>query len=249
MCRILCNKIVKTIVLVLPCLPFEQVHQLQLVLIAHKAAHPDFPDVLLMTSHPASYTWGRGNQAEERLVALPHPTFDIERGGHLTFHHPEQVILYPLMRLASPNVHQHLKRVLEWGQNALFSLGIATSADGQGSGLWSNPTHKVASIGIAVRRWITYHGLAINVAVEASMWESLPVDLHPCGLAHAVPTNVQSLNEKIHRQQVESALVQVLEKDDSLAPVKVCKTSSYLTLSQICALVESNKIEWIHTEG
>jgi lipoate-protein ligase B len=242
MCRILCNKVVKTLVLVLPCLPFEQVHQLQLVLITHKATHPDFPDVLLLTSHPACYTWGRASQAEERLVALDHPTFYIERGGHLTFHHPEQVILYPLMRLASPNVHQHLKRLLEWGQKALFSLGITTSVDGQGSGLWVNHTEKVASIGIAVRRWITYHGLAINVAVEASMWESLPAAIHPCGLAHAEPTNLKSLKGTLTRLDVENALVHRLEQDESLGPVQVHRATSCLTLSEICALVEFDDV-------
>ncbi|MCE2929939.1 MAG: lipoyl(octanoyl) transferase LipB [Vampirovibrionales bacterium] len=225
MYRNLCNKFVKhpdlkTVVWILPCLDFEIVHELQKKILQDKIANAAFPDVLLLTSHPACYTLGRASSQIEKEHHYPFPVFEIERGGHLTFHHPEQVILYPLITLKTPDVHAHLKRVLNWGQNALAHLGIDSLLDGQGSGLWLDESKKVASVGIAIKRWVSYHGLAINVSVDESMWQGLPTGVHPCALPHAVPTNLCDIRPALIRQEVELALIEVLKEDERLHPIQ-----------------------------
>lgn len=221
----LCNIIeknpdIQTVVWVLPCLDFEVVYELQKKILNDKINNPTFPDVLLITSHPAAYTLGRASSACEKEAVYAFPTFEIERGGHLTFHHPQQVILYPLITLKTPDVHAHLKRVLTWGQETLSSLGIRSALDGQGSGLWVDEFKKVASIGIAIKRWVSYHGLAINVSVDESMWLSLPKGVHPCGLSQAIPTNLCDLKPQLTRQLVETALIEVLKEDERLLPIQ-----------------------------
>ena len=225
----LCNNFVKvpstqTILWILPCLDFERVSQLQKEILVHKIENPDCPDFILMTSHPPSYTLGRASSLIEKETPYAFPSYEIERGGHLTFHHPEQVILYPLLKLKTPDVHAHLKRVLHWGQNALNTLGIHTDLDGQGSGLWLDECHKVASIGIAVKRWISYHGLAMNVSVDPIMWQGLPPNIYPCSLPEAIPTNLGDIDATLTRQIVEDALIAVLQNDVTLQPLKLIKT-------------------------
>jgi lipoate-protein ligase B len=211
---------IKTVVWILPCLAFDIVYQLQKKILSDKIANPTFPDVLLITSHPACYTLGRASSQSEKNASYPFPRFEIERGGHLTFHHPQQVILYPLFKLKSPNVHAHLRRVLSWGQAALADLGIFSDIDGQGSGLWLDESKKIASVGIAIKRWISFHGLAINVSVDESMWHDLPEGIHPCALAKAIPTNLCDINETLTRSQVVEALIEVFKKDESLGLIQ-----------------------------
>ncbi len=225
MYRKLCNKFVKhpetkTVVWILPCLDFEIVYELQKKILQDKIANPGFPDLFLLTSHPACYTLGRASSQLEKETVYPFPSFEIERGGHLTFHHPEQVILYPLLTLKAPDVHAHLKRVLNWGQATLAALGISSSLDGQGSGLWLDGSKKVASVGIAVKRWVSYHGLAINVSVDESMWQNLPVGVHPCSLPNAIPTNLCDISPTLTRQDVEWALIEILKEDETLHPIQ-----------------------------
>lgn len=210
---------IDSVVWLLPCLPFETVYALQQKIVREKIEYPSLPDVILITSHPACYTLGKASSAEERATDFAFARHEIERGGHLTFHHPQQVILYPIMRLKTRDVRAHLRRVLHWGQKALADLGVACSLDGQGSGLWLDDSQKIASVGMAVRRWVSFHGLAINVAVEKSMWQTLPEGIFPCGLAQAIPVNVCDVKPEITCDELINALINVFHEDDALGTI------------------------------
>jgi lipoate-protein ligase B len=224
MCVTFCNEMKQTQVWLLPCLDFQIVQALQIALVRHKIQDPHFPDFILLTSHPACYTLGRASTEAERSATYAYPAFPVERGGHLTFHHPEQVIVYPILRLPTPNVHAHLKRVLSWGQDALQALGVDVLPTGEGSGLWwqkqgSLLIYKVAAVGIAVKSWTTFHGLALNVAVEEALWTSLPEGIHPCALPNTTPLNIQTLAPHLTRLDLEDALINQLQKDSNLGHV------------------------------
>jgi lipoyl(octanoyl) transferase len=208
-----------TFVWVLPCLAFETVYDLQKKIVQEKIAHPTLPDVLLITSHPPCYTLGRASSIEERATRFAFPSHEIERGGHLTFHHPQQVIVYPILKLKKKDVRAHLTRVLRWGQKALADLGVACSLDGQGSGLWLDESHKVASVGLAIRRWVSFHGLAINVSVEECMWQTLPEGIYPCALAQSIPTNLCDVKPELTCDELIDALIRVFQQDDALGTV------------------------------
>ena len=210
---------INTFVWVLPCLAFERVYALQKQILLEKLAHPTLPDVILITSHPPCYTLGKASSIEERATRFAFPSHEIERGGHLTFHHPQQVIIYPIIRLKTRDVRAHLKRVLRWGQKALADLGVGCSLDGQGSGLWLDESHKVASVGLAIRRWVSFHGLAINVAVEECMWQDLPKGIYPCALAQSIPTNLCDVKPALTCDELIDALIHVFQQDDALGTI------------------------------
>jgi lipoate-protein ligase B len=119
---------------------------------------------------------------------------EVERGGDATYHGPGQLVGYPILALAPGERDLHaLLRNLE---QALVDTCAAVGAEGAGrkpgwTGVWIGE-RKVASIGIAVRRWVTFHGFALNVATDLARFRAI----HPCGLDAAVMT---SLTEALSR--------------------------------------------------
>jgi len=173
--------------------------------------------IIIACSHPRVFTHGRGLQRakkgeENNLVEfnpsmipmLPFPFFQIERGGGLTFHHPGQMIIYPIVRL-SPE-----KLSLSKMMNDLFDSAITVlKAKGLNNlvhqtkllGLWHND-NKLASMGIAIEKLKTFHGMALNFYKDDEMKNALRM-INPCGLnaqtyisvEELIPLNGYSLNE------------------------------------------------------
>jgi len=212
---------VDTVIWILPCLAFETVYELQKKIVCEKISNPCLPDVLVITAHPPCYTLGRASSPEERNTVYAFTVHEIERGGHLTFHHPQQVVIYPIFQLKKRDVRAHLRRVLNWGQKALHKLGVSCSVEGSGSGLWLDESHKIASVGLAIQRWVSFHGLAINVAVEKSMWQALPEGIYPCGLAQTMPVNVCDVKPELGNEQVIQALIEVFQEDETLGRLRL----------------------------
>ena len=139
----------------------------------------DATDYLLLVEHPHTYTTGRGGDAKN----LPHgriPVFRMNRGGDVTYHGPGQLVCYPIIDLKTRgrDISAFL-RTLETGIiETLGSFGLDTRTVPSRTGVWSG-AGKIASIGIGVRRWVTFHGLAINVDPDLSYFAAIK----PCGLS------------------------------------------------------------------
>lgn len=156
--------------------------------------------LLLICSHPHCFTIGRGLQklkdpkAEQliefdKTISLPFPLHEIKRGGGLTFHYPGQFVFYPIMNLTHKKlgVHDLMLSIMETTKVLLqeqFSFeGLTIKKDLLG--LWFENEFskaKLASIGLAVSRFNTYHGLALNFFHDEAMFFTLK-SLHPCGLS------------------------------------------------------------------
>lgn len=132
-------------------------------------------------------TVGRGEDPA-RYAAAGLPVFEVSRGGKATYHGPGQVVAYPLLRLAegSRDLHGYLHRLEEALIRAVGDFGLLGSRDPRNTGCWVNG-RKVASIGIAVRRWVAYHGVALNVNTDLSYFHRID----PCGLEPALITSMQ----------------------------------------------------------
>lgn len=162
---------------------------------------------LIVCSHPEVLTYGRGLQKPKKgqqfeltdfnLAAtptLPLPLYQIERGGGLTFHHPGQLILYPIVKL-----HPQRLGLSALVDNLLLSVKGALEERGIGDldhgrellGLWQGP-RKLASVGIAVDKMVTMHGLALNVARFDELKKKLSA-FAPCGLGPSTYTSVEEL--------------------------------------------------------
>ena len=150
-------------------------------------------DVLLLVEHPPVVTLGRSSK-ERHLLASPAllatrgvELFEVERGGDVTFHGPGQLVGYPIIDLKrhTQDLHWYLRR-LEGGLiKALAKLGIVAGANPGLTGVWTSG-RKIASIGIHVKQWVTFHGFALNVSTDLSYFDLIV----PCGIRGVVMTSV-----------------------------------------------------------
>ena len=149
-------------------------------------------ETLLLLEHDAVYTIGRTrDQSSLRTPgALPHPVFEINRGGQATWHGPGQLVAYPILDLERRG--RDLHRYLRFLENVIIlvcgRLGVESCRREGLTGVWVG-TGKIASIGIGVRRWISMHGLALNV-LQCSL---APFQhINPCGIADVKMTSIET---------------------------------------------------------
>ena len=146
-------------------------------------------DTLIVVEHPPVATLGRrGTPAEVFDPDLP--VFAIERGGKATYHAPGQLVLYPIMHLGTGNrdVRAFVRHLEAFVIHLLDDFGIPAVTRPETPGVWTVKTgKKIASIGIAIRDWVTLHGIALNVTLDPKEFERID----PCGLGAAVMTNMQ----------------------------------------------------------
>jgi lipoate-protein ligase B len=147
------------------------------------------PDTLLLLEHPAVYTLGRG--ADERhlggALAGDVAIVRAHRGGQATYHGPGQLVGYPVLDLRG------LRTDIRWYLRMLEEMLIAALAEWRipgervpgHTGVWV-AGKKIASIGVAVRRWVTWHGFALNVGSDLSGFAPIT----PCGIAGVEMTSV-----------------------------------------------------------
>ncbi len=143
------------------------------------------PDILFFLEHPPVYTLGkRGNRenilVDENLLAERGAEFfHVERGGDVTWHGPGQLVVYPVLDLGRRNllVGDLVRRIERAVVSCLDHFGIASEASPDRIGIWTSGK-KIASIGMAVRRGISFHGVALNVCPDLSYFDMIV----PCGL-------------------------------------------------------------------
>ena len=165
--------------------PYAPVLELQRALCRARGEGLITEDILLLVEHPPVMTLGRST----RTTSLPVPVaelpahgvevHEVERGGDVTFHGPGQLVGYPIVDLQQlrPDLHWYL-RELEGGViDALGTLGIAGSRSAGQTGVWVGP-RKIASIGVHVKKWITFHGFALNVTTDLKYFDLIV----PCGI-------------------------------------------------------------------
>lgn len=141
-------------------------------------------DALILVEHPPVYTLGRGATQEHVLFDAEAPgapeLHRTERGGDVTYHGPGQLVMYPILALRNykQDSHWYLRALEEVVVRACDKVGAsgAGRAD-KHTGVWLGG-HKVAAAGVAMRKWITYHGISLNYGVEMERYRAIV----PCGL-------------------------------------------------------------------
>lgn len=154
----------------------------------------EVPDTLLLLEHPPVITLGKSGKTANLLVSEDElrrrgiGLYRIERGGDITFHGPGQLVGYPVFHLKQGlvGVRPFVERVEQALVNALGRLGVDAGTRPGYVGVWCGQ-RKIASIGIAVKRWVTFHGFALNVSTDLSYFELM----NPCGLGEVRMTSVR----------------------------------------------------------
>lgn len=160
-------------------------------------------DLLLLVEHPPVITLGRSTEPEhvpaapEQLAKRGVELFEVERGGDVTFHGPGQLVGYPIYALAEHkrDLHWFLRQLEESLIHALGRFGIQAGRRQAYTGVWT-AGRKIASIGIHVKQWVTWHGFALNVATDLSYFDLIV----PCGIHEVEMTSMRKeLGERAPR--------------------------------------------------
>ena len=145
-------------------------------------------DILLFVEHPHVYTIGRSGDLNNVLAAQDVPLHRASRGGDVTYHGPGQLVVYPIIGLRSKlrkDVHRYVKNLEMTAIETLKNFGLEARRRPPYTGIWID-NRKIAAMGIAVRRGITFHGLALNVNTDLSYFDRII----PCGLSWADVTSM-----------------------------------------------------------
>jgi lipoate-protein ligase B len=170
-----------------------------------KRQRDEIPDTLILVEHPHVITKGRGTHAENVLAPGDTPIFEIERGGDVTYHGPGQLVGYPIFLLRQPerDLHLYLRNLEESLIRAVGRFGIAGERKEGWTGVWTaNGASKLASIGVAVKKWVTLHGFALNVSTDLGRFGAI----NPCGLnATAMGSMESTLSRPVSLDEVKAA--------------------------------------------
>ena len=164
-------------------------------------------DAFLVVEHPHVITVGRSRVARDNVL-LPGDVevVEIERGGDVTYHGPGQLVVYPHLRLEADerDLHRYLRNLEEAVIRTCAAFGIDAGRVEGATGVWVQGARKIASIGIACRRWVTFHGLALNVTTDLAYFQRI----HPCGFDAAVMTSMgRELGGDVAMAAVQERLV------------------------------------------
>jgi lipoyl(octanoyl) transferase len=186
---------------------FHEVLALQRDLVAARQADT-IPDTLVLVEHPEVITLGRSAKLDNVLAPGAIPVVSIERGGDVTYHGPGQLLAYPIFRLrdGERDLHQYLRGLEEAVLRTLADFDLAGMRIPGRTGVWIGEpasARKLASIGVAVRRWVTMHGLALNVNTDLGRFAAIK----PCGFAAGVMTSMaRELGRPLDMVAVKQAL-------------------------------------------
>ena len=173
------------------------------------------PDLLVFTEHEPVFTLGMRNGAEQHVVwdAGERARFGIalektNRGGDITYHGPGQIVGYPIVSLAPrKDLHAYLRLLEQVLLETLGAFDLAASRREGKTGLWLGQ-RKIAAIGVAVRRWVAYHGFALNVDPDLTHFDGIV----PCGISPADGT-VTSMRRELGRPVDADAVKRVLARE------------------------------------
>jgi lipoic acid synthetase len=158
-------------------LPYGKALKLQEALVSERLAEIS-PDRLVLVEHPPVITIGRSGSAtdlrvpEAVLKRKGASIFRVDRGGMTTFHGPGQLVAYPILKLNIQDLHLYLKMLLDAVAEMLRGYGLNSEVKSGRQGLWT-VSGKIASVGISVRRWVTYHGIALNVNTDLGWFDAI----------------------------------------------------------------------------
>jgi lipoate-protein ligase B len=147
----------------------------------------EIPDTLVLVEHPPVITVGvQGSDGDVLPPGVP--VFAVERGGKSTYHGPGQLVGYPIVDLnpRGRDVRRYVTELEEVVIRALAGVSVIATRRSGHRGVWIEERRKIASVGIAVEEWVAFHGFALNVETDLSVFRSF----HPCGLPGEVMTSV-----------------------------------------------------------
>jgi len=160
-------------------------------------------NTLVFTEHPPVYTLGTSASESDVLIREIDgeviEVFATGRGGEVTYHGPGQLVCYLIVDISSEqDLHKHVWRLEEMVIRTLADFGVKAGRDKRGIGVWVDGL-KIAAAGVRCRKWITYHGIALNIDPNLKHFTGIV----PCGMRDAPVTSMRRLGLNVLRRDVE----------------------------------------------
>jgi lipoyl(octanoyl) transferase len=173
--------------------------------------HEGADETVWLLEHPPLYTAGTSAKADDLLLPALLPVFQTGRGGQYTYHGPGQRVVYLMLDLArrGKDVRRLVRAIEGWVIDALAELGVAGVCRSGRTGIWVQRPEKgplaedkIAAIGIRVRRWVSFHGVSINVSPDLSHYRGIV----PCGISDQGVTSLADLGRDPSMAALDAAL-------------------------------------------
>ncbi len=191
---------------------YTEILSLQLQLLADRQAEI-IPNTILLVEHPPVITLG-ARKSENKLLTdettLKNKGVEliaIGRGGGTTAHNPGQLIIYPIVKLKTLklDVPQFVRLVEQLGLELLDKLGVIAHRQKGLPGLWTEK-QKIASVGIQIKKWVTMHGIAINICNDLTIFDTIV----PCGLENVKMTSAaRQTGKKYNMNDIKKTAAQL----------------------------------------
>ena len=169
------------------------------------------PDTLILCEHDPVYTVGRTRGADQNVVNPGGvPIEKVARGGDVTFHGPGQIVGYPILQLPPhrQDLHGYLRGLEEMMIRTLDEYDLQGERDDRNTGVWVDGK-KIMAIGIAAKRWVTWHGFALNYSTELEYFRRI----NPCGMSSQLVTRLADhIAPCPPREEVTTAIVRNLDE-------------------------------------
>ena len=165
------------------------------------------PELVWLLEHPPLFTAGTSADPAELTNPMNFPVFEAGRGGRYTYHGPGQRVVYLILDLEKrgKDIRCFVHALEGWMIAALADLGVVARRETGRIGIWTGEgadEAKIGAIGVRVRRWVTMHGLSINVAPDLSHFGGIV----PCGIAEYGVTSLAALGLDPSMDRIDSAL-------------------------------------------
>ena len=200
---------------------WDKQHDCFEALLAAKLAGRDYVNQVIFCEHPHVYTLGRSGKeqnmllAAEQLAQIGATYYHIDRGGDITYHGPGQLVCYPILNLEdfSLGLKDYVHLLEEAVIRVCASYGIETGRMEHATGVWieghTPAARKICAIGVRSSRFVTMHGLALNVNTDLRYFQYI----HPCGFIDKGVTSIQrELGREIPMTDVKGRLRKALEE-------------------------------------
>ena len=197
-------------------LPYEEAWALQRVFVEGILAGTE-PETILLVEHPPVLTLGAAFHAENLLLSeeeYRERGIDVvrtDRGGDVTYHGPGQIVAYPLVDLSrrGKDLHRYLRALEEAVIGTVSEFGLVGERNAVNTGVWIG-NRKTCAMGIKVRRWVTMHGLALNVSTDLAPYRTIV----PCGIRgdYGVTSMANELGRAVTTEEVKPRLVAALRR-------------------------------------
>lgn len=166
------------------------------------------PELVWLVEHPPLYTAGTSAKAEDLLDGTSFPVYATGRGGQFTYHGPGQRVGYVMLDLKRrrPDVHAFVSDLEEWLIRALATFGVRGERRAGRIGIWvdrgARGEAKIAALGVRLRHWVSFHGVALNVDCDLGHYAGIV----PCGIRQYGVTSLSDLGVAATMAEVDLAL-------------------------------------------